>query len=162
MLATRSLNLSVVRFTDFISGLAASPAMNRWAINAESVGQCQPRVCFETLGQKCPGRLFATLKGLRLQAFSQGCQSATLGWNWRTLSALFVMRRFGVLIPVSSLQTLYCPKRDEVSVTSALAHAFLKRASIIAASSFLPCALSACIRPNSDQPLSRLRFRSSQ
>ena len=24
--------------------------MNRWAINAESVGQCEPRVCFETLG----------------------------------------------------------------------------------------------------------------
>jgi hypothetical protein len=49
--------------------------------------------------------LFATLKGLRGQqtpaqllqscafekwdAFSQGCQNATLGWNWRTLSALF-------------------------------------------------------------------------
>jgi hypothetical protein len=31
--------------------------------NAESVGQCQPRVCFETLGSKnAPGRLFATLK----------------------------------------------------------------------------------------------------
>jgi hypothetical protein len=53
--------------------------------------------------------LFTTLKGLRgfaankraaqlLQscafekwyAFSQGCQSATLGWSWRTLSALFI------------------------------------------------------------------------
>src|SRR5258705_13990049 len=52
-----------------------------------------------------PGRLFATLKGLRgfavnnagatpselrlreMGCFSQGCQSATLGWNWRTPSA---------------------------------------------------------------------------
>ena len=67
--------------------------------NAESVGQYQPRVCFETLGSKCPGRLFATLKGLRGSAvnkpwrnsfrvaasrngmrFPRG-QSATLGWN---------------------------------------------------------------------------------
>jgi hypothetical protein len=59
----------------------------------------------ETLGKKCEKKLFASLKGLRGQqtpaqllqscsfekwdAFSQGCQNATLGWNWRTLSALF-------------------------------------------------------------------------
>jgi hypothetical protein len=77
--------------------------------NAESVGQFQPRVCFETLGAKMSRRLFATLQGLRGfavnkrqrnsfrvapsgngGAFSQGCQSTTLGWNWRTLSALFI------------------------------------------------------------------------
>ena len=58
--------------------------------------------------QKRPRRLFATLKGLRgfavskrrrnsfrvapsrNDAFSQGCQNATPGWNWRTLSALFI------------------------------------------------------------------------
>ena len=57
---------------------------------------------------------------------------------------------------------LYCAKRDEVIVVSARAHAFLKRASISAASSFFPSALSACVRPNSDQGFSRLRFKSSQ
>jgi hypothetical protein len=33
--------------------------------NAESVGKLQPRVCFETLGQKWGNRFFATLKELR-------------------------------------------------------------------------------------------------
>src|SRR5258705_12073734 len=74
--------------------------------NAESVGQCQPRVCFETLGSKMPGEIVrnpervARLCGKQTPAqllqscafekwdvFSQGCQSATLGWNWRTPSA---------------------------------------------------------------------------
>src|SRR2546428_183379 len=47
---------------------------------------------------------------------------------------------------------LHFPNRDAVKVTSALAHAFLKRASTNAASSFLPCAFKAWIRPNSAQP----------
>jgi hypothetical protein len=38
--------------------------MNRWAINAESVGQCQPRVCFETLGSKMPGQIVRNPEGV--------------------------------------------------------------------------------------------------
>ena len=56
----------------------------------------------------------------------------------------------------------YFPNREPLNVTSALAQAFLKRASTNAASSFLFCAFKACIRPYSAQPFSRLRFRSSQ
>ena len=46
--------------------------------------------------------------------------------------------------------------------TSAVAHAFLSRCSTGAASSFLPCASSARDSPDSAQPFSGCRFRSSQ
>ena len=53
-------------------------------------------------------------------------------------------------------------KREEVSVTSARAHAFFSRCSTRAASSLLPCATSAWCTPKSAHPFSRLRRRSSQ
>ena len=50
-----------------------------------------------------------------------------------------------------------CQKREEVSVTSARAHAFFSRCSTRAASSLLPCATSAWCTPKSAHPFSRLR-----
>ena len=41
-------------------------------------------------GEQTPTQLFQSCAFERWDAFSQGCQSATLGWNWRTLSALFI------------------------------------------------------------------------
>ena len=54
------------------------------------------------------------------------------------------------------------PNRDPVSVTSARASAALRRASTMSACASFFCARSACTRPVSAQPFSRLRLRSSQ
>jgi hypothetical protein len=56
----------------------------------------------------------------------------------------------------------YEPILEDVIVTSASFHARLKRSSTRAASSVLPCALSASVRPESDQPLFGFFFKSSQ
>jgi hypothetical protein len=76
-------------------------------VTLKALANFSPGFALKPWVQKCK-RLFATLKGLRgfvvtnaAQLFqscafekcaglSQGCQSATLGWNWRTLSALFI------------------------------------------------------------------------
>ena len=52
--------------------------------------------------------------------------------------------------------------RDAVSLTSAPAHAFANRCSTAAASAVFPCAFNAAASPNSDQPFSGNRFRSSR
>ena len=52
--------------------------------------------------------------------------------------------------------------RDDVSVMSARTHAFSNRARAAAAASALPCACRLSDSPNSDQPFSRTRARSSR
>ena len=78
-------------------------------VTLKALANVSPGFALKPWVQKCPVRFFVTLKGLRgfavtdakaqllqscafekLDACSQGCQSATLGWNWRTLSALFI------------------------------------------------------------------------
>jgi hypothetical protein len=59
-------------------------------VTLKALASFSPGFCFETLGAKMPGRFIAELRLREMDAFSQGCQSATLGWNWRTLSALFI------------------------------------------------------------------------
>jgi hypothetical protein len=59
-------------------------------VTLKALANVSPGFALKPWVQKCSGRLFATLKGLRGFAVLQGCQSTTLGWNWRTLSALFM------------------------------------------------------------------------
>jgi len=90
------------------SKLKVSSVKSRPVSTLKALANVSPGFALKPWVQKYPKKLFATLKGLRgfavkkhptqlLQicafekwyACPQGCQSATLGWNLRTLSALF-------------------------------------------------------------------------